>query len=261
MSKKTAKLFIAALMAINTLALEGCGLVEMIGPQEETTTLFTTTVKETRRSVHTTKTAYFGGEVDADDEDYTGYTTTTAMESGTLENEFSREDEEQDFGMAATRRTEAKTFYTIPEHNGTTAKAVTVSAEATTTTRPSTIVLGEDDTTTRSATTTAKKTTTTTTKATSAATTTTAFNADSLFEMDEGMKFTSEVRYKVTSDTTYLNLRYGPSKRYNVILQIPDGSTVSGRGLATERDGTKWVCVEYEGEVGWVMHSLLTMTA
>lgn len=255
MCKKLRVIFCTAIAAA---ALSGCGITGIFDKPEETTTLFTTTVSTTaRKTSRTTRNDFYAGQVDADDEDYTGYTTTTLPEGEALENEFSRE--EDDPAMAATRQshTEAKTFYTIPEHNGTTAPAVTVSAAKTTTTAPSTIALGDGTTASKktTTTTTATTTTTTTTKAT------TAFNANALFEADDTMRYSEKVRYKVTSDTTYLNLRYGPSKSYSIILQIPDGSFVYGQALATESNGAQWVNVEYDGHEGWVMRELLTISA
>ena len=99
----------------------------------------------------------------------------------------------------------------------------------------------------------------TTTTTTAKTTTTTAFKKDALYQLMEEDTYQSRKTFKVTSDTTYLNLRFGPSKKYDVQLKIPDGVDVEGFGVTTEKDtGEKWVNVEYNGTRGWVMKSLLT---
>lgn len=243
MCKNFRVFFIAALTAVT---LSGCGQVGLSADKEDTEPLFTTTTTFTKREVHTTKTAMRGGEVDADDEDLEGNYTTTVSVTGSLENDFSRPEDEVDEELRATQRTEAKTFYVIPEHNGTTAAAVTVSKEQTTTTAAGTIKLGDES---------AKETAT---KKTTTAATTTAFNANALFELEDSMKYSSETAYTVTSDTTYLNLRYGPSKKYEVRLKIPDGSSVKGLGETVGKDGNVWVYTSHNGTYGWVMKDLLS---
>lgn len=247
MCKNLRVLMICALAA---LTLSGCGQVGFATEETKTEPLFTTTTTFTRRDVRTTKTALvIDGEIDADDEDFDGHYSTTTTVTGSLENEFVRPDDELNEELRATQRTEVKTFYTIPEHNGTTAGAVTVSAEATTTTVNGTIKLGDEE---------EEETGTTTKKTTTKKTTTTAFKADALFKLEESMKYSSEKAYTVTSDTTYLNLRYGPSKKYEVRLRIPDGSSIKGYGETVGTDGKVWVYTSYDGTNGWVMRELLS---
>lgn len=243
MCKNLRVMLIAALAATT---LSGCGQVSLSSEETMTEPIFTTTTTLTKRTVRTTKTALVvDGEIDADDEDIGGYYTTTSSVTGSLENEFVRPDDEINEDLRATQRTEVKTFYTIPEHNGTTAEAVTVSAEQTTTTVNGTIKLGEE-------------TTTSTKKTTTKKTTTTAFKADALFKLESSMKYSKEISYTVTSDTTYLNLRYGPSKQYEIRLRIPDGSSIKGYGETVGTDGNVWVYTSYNGTNGWVMRELLS---
>lgn len=245
MCKKKNRIIAAVGALICALGMTSCGVVELLEEEKETTTtLFTTTTTvHKRESVHTTKTGvYDHGEVDDDDEDYSGYTTTTTLGTETLENDFSDPNEEVDYEMRATQKTEAKTFYTIPEHNGTTASPVTVSGEQTTT-EPS--LPANAETVTASD----KKTKTTTT---------TALKPDTLFSLQSENRYSGDKSYRVTSDTTYLNLRFGPSKQYNIILQIPDGSQIYGKGEVTGPDGNRWVYTSYNGSEGWVMRELLS---
>ena len=146
---------------------------------------------------------------------------------GTLENDYSRPDlYDEDVRATMSSTTTVKTYYTLPNGSGVTATSKTSS-------------------------TTTKKTTQTTT-------TTTAFKADALYKMSDSMKYSSNVKYKVTSDTTYLNLRFGPSKSYDVQLKIPDGETIYGRGETTDSSGNVWVYTDYNGTAGWVMRELLS---
>ncbi|MBR1423811.1 MAG: SH3 domain-containing protein [Ruminococcus sp.] len=90
-------------------------------------------------------------------------------------------------------------------------------------------------------------------------TTTTAFKNDALFDMPDEAAYSSSKKYKVTSDTTYLNLRFGPSRMYDVQLQIPDGVEVTGYGKMMESaTGEEWVYIDYNGTKGWVMRKLLS---
>ena len=68
------------------------------------------------------------------------------------------------------------------------------------------------------------------------------------------------IPFLVKSDTSYLNLRYGPSKKYDVIEKIPDGKTINGYGERTDGDGNIWVYVKYNDKSGWVMKELLSGT-
>lgn len=245
MCKKKNRMIAAAAALICAFGMTSCGVVELLEEEKETTTtLFTTTTAVPKReSVHTTKTGVYDlGEVDDDDEDYSGYTTTTTLGTQTLENDFSDPNEEIDYEMRATQKTEAKTFYTIPEHNGTTAPPVTVEGEQVTDASQEIDAFAETVTASE------KKT----------ETTTTALNPDTLFALQSEDRYSGDKSYKVTSDTTYLNLRYGPSKKYSIILQIPDGSQIYGKGEVTGFDGNRWVYTSYNGSEGWVMRELLT---
>ena len=90
---------------------------------------------------------------------------------------------------------------------------------------------------------TATKRTTTTTTTTAAETeatkktTTTKFKKDALFPLGDDVKYPDSIPFLVKSDTSYLNLRYGPSKKYDVIEKIPDGKTINGYGERTDGDG------------------------
>ncbi|MBQ8966176.1 SH3 domain-containing protein [Ruminococcus sp.] len=245
MCKNLRTIVMAGLAAV---MLAGCGQVGD-GDPYDTEPVFTSGTTYTKRTVHTTKTAmYTGGEID--DADMVEYNTTTTTITGSLENDrIFNPDDEVDEAMRATQRTEAKTYYTIPEHNGTTAAAVTVSAEATSTTAGGPIVLGEESELAPAA------------EASSAGKTsavTTAFTADSLFRLEDSMKYSSDKGYTVTSDTTFLNLRFGPSKQYDIRLKIPDGASVTGLGETTGTDGNVWVYTSYNGTYGWVMRELLS---
>jgi hypothetical protein len=244
MCKNFRILFLTALAAVS---LAGCGHV---GEGSDDEPIFTSTSALEKRSVHTTKTAAFAvGDVDADDEDVDGGYTTTTTVSGSLENDqLFGSDDEVDEDLRATQRTEAKTFYTVPEHNGTTGAAVTVSAEKTTTTANGTISI--EDKTSRPATKTVTKTTTTAA--------TTKLVSNKLFQLEENMKYDSKRRYTVTSDTTYLNLRFGPSKEYDIRTTIPDGTNITGYGETVGPDGNVWVATLYNGTSGWVMRELLS---
>lgn len=76
--------------------------------------------------------------------------------------------------------------------------------------------------------------------------------------MESAMEYDSKRKYIVTSDTTYLNLRYGPSKEYDIRTTIPDGSTITGYGETVGPDGNVWVATLYKGTSGWVMRELLS---
>jgi hypothetical protein len=219
--------FLAALCG---LELCSCGLTDWIGPTTEATTT-TSATTTARRQVDTTKTAvYDGNSVDSDDEDFDGYGTTTSLTGGTLENEYSQTElYDENVRATTTTTTTVKTYYTLPEHNGTTAASGVTS----------------------------KTTSKTTTKTTTAATTT-ELNANALYHPTDSMKYSSSKEFTVTSDTTYLNLRFGPSKEYDVQLKIPNGSTVYGNSETTDTDGNAWIFVTYNGTSGWVMKSLLS---
>lgn len=81
---------------------------------------------------------------------------------------------------------------------------------------------------------------------------------DKLVSPQSSEKFKSKIKYKVTSDTTYLNLRFGPSKDYDIQLRIPDGKTVYGTAHTKDSKGNYWIYTSYKGTNGWVMEELLT---
>ncbi|WP_124098173.1 SH3 domain-containing protein [Ruminococcus sp. Marseille-P6503] len=218
------KAFSAALLAL--CVLSGCGLVTGNTEQPETES---ETAVTSRKYVSTTKTASRNAEADADDEDIGGYTTTSAVTGGTLENPYS-EDDEPDPDILATLST-TTTLYTIPE-----------GAE---------IITSEKKT---------KKTTKKTASQTK--TTTTAFTADKLYKPLAEDKFKVKHKYLVVSDTTYLNLRFGPSKEYEIQLKIPDGEYIYGTAQTSNpnNEDEKWVYVTYNGTSGWVMRGLLEET-
>ncbi|SEL05821.1 ligand-binding protein SH3 [Ruminococcus albus] len=238
---KNFRIVIVTALAASSLA--GCGHVGE-GKGSDTEPIFTSTSAMEKRTVHTTRTAAIAvGDVDADDEDANGGYTTTTTIIGSLENDQLFDEVDED--IRATQRTEAKTYYSVPEHNGTTGAVMTVSAEKTTTTANGTISI--EDPTTRP-----------TTKSTTAATTTTKIVPNKLFRMESAMEYDSKRKYTVTSDTTYLNLRYGPSKEYDIRTTIPDGSVIVGYGETVGPDGNVWVATLYKGTSGWVMRELLS---
>lgn len=96
--------------------------------------------------------------------------------------------------------------------------------------------------------------------ATKRTTTTTMFKKDALFPLGDDVKYPDSIPFLVKSDTSYLNLRYGPSKKYDVIEKIPDGKTINGYGERTDGDGNIWVYVKYNNKSGWVMKELLSGT-
>ncbi|WP_301544472.1 SH3 domain-containing protein, partial [Ruminococcus bicirculans (ex Wegman et al. 2014)] len=112
------------------------------------------------------------------------------------------------------------------------------------------------------ATATMRKTNTTTAAETKATkkTTTTKFKKNALFPLGDDVKYPDSIPFLVKSDTSYLNLRYGPSKKYDVIEKIPDGKTINGYGERTDGDGNIWVYVKYNNKSGWVMKELLSGT-
>lgn len=90
-----------------------------------------------------------------------------------------------------------------------------------------------------------------------AVTSATSFVADKLHYPEDSEKFKAKKAYKVTSDTTYLNLRFGPSKDYKVQLKIPDGKIIYGMAKTKDKSGNYWIFVSYNGKNGWVMEELL----
>ena len=231
MCKNFRIMFMAGMAA---LMLTGCGAVD----DKEEAPVFTTTTTVSSKPVHTTKIATAMGEVDADDEGIEGYSQTTTSITGSL---ATTTEMTADAAIRATQRTAAETYYTIPEHNGTTAAAVTVSPEKTTTTANGTVRLGEESETTRA----------------TEETTTTAVRTDALYPLDDSMRYGSQTDFTVVSDTTFLNLRFGPSKGYDIRLTIPDGSKITGLGETSDDLGNVWVYTSYNGTYGWVMRELL----
>jgi hypothetical protein len=213
--------------------------MDWIEPDTESTASVAETT--TPKVKETTKTATYG-EADSDDEDIDGYSVTESLTGGTLENEYSEPDlYDEDIRATMTTTTTVRTYYSG-------------QSISTTTTKKTTTTTGRK-TTTAAKTTTAETTTTTTTTTTEA--TTTAFKADALYPLTDDKAYGFDVRFQVMSDTTYLNLRYGPSKSYDVQVKIPNGETVSGSGETTDSDGNSWVYVTYNGTSGWVMKGLL----
>lgn len=204
---------LAALLACSAVFGLGSCAVGLPESSSETETTTDTTVQ---RVIETTKTATMGGDYDKDDEDYEGYTTTTSVTAGTLENPDVSIDDGYDPDIIAT----------ATKRSTTTTTTTTTSAE---------------------------------TKATKK-TTTTKFKKDALFPLGDDVKYPDSIPFLVKSDTTYLNLRYGPSKKYGVIEKIPDGKTINGYGERTDGDGNIWVYVKYNDQSGWVMKGLLSGT-
>lgn len=204
---------LAALLACSAVFGLGSCAVGLPESSSETETTTDTTVQ---RVIETTKTATMGGDYDEDDEDYEGYTTTTSVTAGTLENPDVSIDDGYDPDIIAT----------ATKRSTTTTTTTTTSAE---------------------------------TKATKK-TTTTKFKKDALFPLGDDVKYPNSIPFLVKSDTTYLNLRYGPSKKYDVIEKIPDGKTINGYGERTDGDGNIWVYVKYNDQSGWVMKGLLSGT-
>ena len=209
---------------LTAAVLGGCGLdAASEDPAESAAVPAAVTSRE---YVKTTKTASRRIEADNDDEVISDYTTTTEITGATLENSYSVDDE-PDPDILATLTT-TTTLYTLPEG------AKTTKTEKS-----------------------AKKTTGKT--ASAAKTTTTALAPDKLYKPLTADKFKKKKKYKVVSDTTYLNLRFGPSKKYEVQLKIPDGESIYGTAQSSAPDDKeeKWVYVSYRGTSGWVMRGLL----
>ena len=178
-----------------------CGLTDWIKPSEEnSSTAETTTTTTTERKIETTRVSKGLGKVDKNDEDMEGYTTTTEITGGTLENSFETEEYDKNIRATMTSRT---------------------------------------------------------TQSETSATTSRKFNSKELYPLDASNKYKKAVKYQVNSDTTYLNLRYGPSKKYSVQLKIPNKTVITATGeTLNETEGT-WVFVSYNKKSGWVMKSLL----
>lgn len=209
---------------LTAVFLVGCGLD---APSEDSAESAAVSAAVTSRGyVKTTKTASRKIEADNDDEDISGYTTTSEITGATLENSYSVDDE-PDPDILATLTT-TTTLYTLPDG------AKTTKTEKST-----------------------KKTTKKTTSVTK--TTTTALDPDKLYKPLASDKYKEKKKYKVVSDTTYLNLRFGPSKKYEVQLKIPDGEFIYGTAQSSNPDDKdeKWVYVTYRGTSGWVMRGLL----
>lgn len=209
------------LLSLSAVMLSGCGL-STLGEESSQTESETKTVSS-RKYIQTTKT--MSKEIAADEDDIDGYTTTQEV-TGSLENSFSMEDE-PDEDILATMTT-TTTLYTVPEgaQIKTTAKTSKTSKK-TSETKP---------------------------------VTTTKFKADSLYKPADKDLLGKKVKYKVVSDTTFLNLRFGPSKKYEIQLKIPDGEYVYGTAITSNPDDKdeKWVFVSYNGTGGWVMNGLLS---
>lgn len=215
--KHLLKINLSMLLAI-AISFTGCSLFE----DEDSETVTEKIESKVDRYIETTQTGRYAIDADGDDEEMTGFTTTTEEVTGTLENPVP---DEPDPDIIATTTT---TWYTTPK--ATSAKKTTTKAPA----KQKTI----------------KKATQTTVKET-------ALVSNKLHAPTDAEKFKTKKQYKVTSDTTYLNLRFGPSKKYEVQLKIPDGETIYGTAkTVTDNDG--WIYVTYKGTSGWVMEELLS---
>ncbi len=225
---------ICVFLATATTAFCSCGAIGNGGEDSSTPA---ETVTTSRQYVQTTKTMSKAVTADANDEDEEGYTTTQEV-TGSLENTYTEPDTPDEDILATFSTT--TTLYTIPA--GAEIKTTASESKAT----------SSSDSSTATENTTAKTTTVTTTA-------TTAFNADALYNPADGDKLSGKVKYHVVSDTTYLNLRFGPSKKYSVQLKIPDGEYVYGTAETSNPDNSseKWVFVSYNGTSGWVMRDLL----
>ena len=204
--RKTAALCCAAVWCVSTCS---CAVTDWIAPNEETSVSEETTTSDTsERKIETTRVSKSLGTIDNNDEGMEGYTTTTEITGGTLENEY-KPDDGYDEDIRATM----------------TSKTTTGSSKES-----------------------GKKT---------SKTTAAKFDASALYPLDSSNKYESPVKYKVNSDTTYLNLRYGPSKNYNVQIKIPNKSEIVGKGETLNSSEGTWVYVTYKETSGWVMKSLL----
>lgn len=169
------------------------------------------------RYIETTKTGRYAIDADGADEELSGFTTTQEEPAGSLKNPVP---DEPDPDIIATTTT---TWFT--------------TTKETTSKKSKTSKISKTSKTTK------------TTKETD-------FVADKLHVPLSSEKFKRKKTYKVTSDTTYLNLRFGPSKKYDVQLKIPDGTKIYGTAK-TKTNDEGWVYVTYNGTSGWVMESLL----
>lgn len=177
----------------------------------------TVTTSETERYIATTQTARHVVDENTADEDLEGYITTT---SDTENRDLENPvPDEPDPDIIATTTT---TYYTIP---------------ATSSNKKS-------------------KSTAKTTKK-SKTTSETIFIKNKLHKPLESEMLKRKTKYKIVSDTTYLNLRFGPSKNYSVQLKIPDGLNIYGTARTKDNLGNFWIYVNYKGTSGWVMEELL----
>lgn len=209
------------------MSVSSCALTDWIAPNndnsgEESAAETSTT---TERKIETTKTARPQAVIDEDDEDMEGYTSsTTAGTNEPLENKDNSVDEyDQNIRATMTHHTTVTTLYTTPKKTSSAKSSLSSKAK--------------------------------TTKKTSVSTTT-KFNADSLHALSDADRYSQSVKYKVVSDTTYLNLRFGPSKSYSVQLKIPDAAEITATGETTDTQNQRWLYVTYNGTSGWVLASL-----
>ena len=172
------------------------------------------------RYIETTKTGRYAIDADGADEELSGFTTTQEEPAGSLKNPVP---DEPDPDIIATTTT---TWFTTTKET-TSKKSKTSKTSKISKTSKTTKTTKETD-----------------------------FVADKLHAPLLSEKFKRKKTYKVTSDTTYLNLRFGPSKKYDVQLKIPDGTKIYGTAK-TKTNGEGWIYVTYKGTSGWVMESLL----
>lgn len=222
--KKIASLFC---MTAVCMSVSSCAITDWIAPNNDDSDVNSSveTSTTTERKIETTKTAKPQAVIDEDDEDMEGYTSsTTAGTNAPLENKDNSVDEyDQNVRATMTYHATETTLYTTPKKTSSPKNTQTKKSK--------------------------------TTKKTSAASTT-KFDANTLYTLSDSDRYSQTVKYKVVSDTTYLNLRFGPSKDYNVQVKIPDAAEISAVGETKNSQNQKWLYVTYNGMSGWVLASL-----
>ena len=209
-----------SILAVLAVSVCACSGCTLFGSETDESAAEQSDSSSEERYIITTRTAKRAVDDNNDDEDIAGYTTTARdTETGTLENPIP---DEPDPDILATTTT---TLYKLPETKAATSKKAAATGKKTS----------------------AKKTTAET-----------KLVKDTLHRPLDSERFKAKQKYKVTSDTTYLNLRFGPSKSYDVQLRIPDGEYVNGTARTQDCLGNYWIYTSYKGTVGWVMEELLT---
>lgn len=83
----------------------------------------------------------------------------------------------------------------------------------------------------------------------------------SWFEYDEPEFIDHDVYSECIVDTygeydgESLNMRSGPSRDYDLIVEVPDGSDVELLGFSNKSND--WICVRYKGYAGWVLNKYI----